>query len=312
MNKSILITENKIIKEDAIEQVSSSLSFERGLSFIGDILKGVINITESTINDIAAGIKLLGVAVTFPNEFENALRKGQEKRSELNRDWLSLKSNLGIDKPIDDFLNIAVPGLAIANKYLDKKMTRSYFKNDSFLKTLISPAKSLLDINKLLLSDIFDKGLDDASSKLKKTSSEYQKYYKWMESLNDEDLNKVNKWTYENQDDFKTLVEMINKGRSRDVINFFKKEVLIENKSFLIKNKMLIVEQEEQIPENFHETRIKEEFIKRLMSIELGSLIDEEKEYSENMETLLKEYQKIIGENEEEVAEILEKETETN
>ena len=45
MNKSILITENKIIKEDAIEQVSSSLSFERGLSFIGDILKGVINIT---------------------------------------------------------------------------------------------------------------------------------------------------------------------------------------------------------------------------------------------------------------------------
>ena len=309
MNKSILITENKIIKEDAIEQVSSSLSFEKGLSFIGDILKGVLNVTESTINDIATGIKLLGTTVMFPDEFEKALKKGQQKRSELDREWKSIKSSLDIDKPIKDFLNVSVPGLGIANDYLDKKMNKSYFDNNSFLKTLVSPAMSFYDINKAIFKSVFNK--DSISNEGKKNSANFEEYYKWFTSLNEEDQNKINKWSYENQDDFQKMITMINDGKVNEVIKIFKTEILNENKSFIIKNSSILKEAD-QIPKDFFEEELRKGYIKSLVASGLADTIDDEKQVSKDTEELLKAYKEILDQNEESVEEVISKETETN
>lgn len=309
MNKSILITENKIIKEDAIEQVSSSLSFEKGLSFIGDILKGVLNVTESTINDIATGIKLLGTTVMFPDEFEKALKKGQQKRSELDREWKSIKSSLDIDKPIKDFLNVSVPGLGIANDYLDKKMNKSYFDNNSFLKTLVSPAMSFYDINKAIFKSVFNK--DSISNEGKKNSANFEEYYKWFTSLNEEDQNKINKWSYENQDDFQKMITMINDGKVNEVIKIFKTEILNENKSFIIKNSSILKEAD-QIPKDFFEEELRKGYIKSLVASSLADTIDDEKQASKDTEELLKAYKEILDQNEESVEEVISKETETN
>ncbi len=204
MNKSILITENKIIKEDngALDAASKSLDLGKSVNFIKNITAGVLNITKATITDLVKGAELLltyGISGIFDQSFNDALESGQNKRNSLNSEWERLKNKLDIDRPVQDFLNITAPSIGIANSYINQQMNKSYFSNNSFLKTLMSPAKSFYSISNSLFKEI--SGKSKTPNSVLNIKSGFEKYYKWYEKLSDSEIEKINKWTYENQSD---------------------------------------------------------------------------------------------------------------
>ena len=313
MNKSILITENKIIKEDATEQVSSSLSFEKGLSFISNILKGILNITGSTLNDIAAGIELLGTTVLFPEAFKKKLESASKKRKILDREFETIKKDLGIDKPLEEFLNIAVPGSGFANEYYNKKITE-YGNDYSLLKSLASPATALLNYNSMILSKMFGKKITLNEKDLDKNA---MAFFEWYSKRPATKQAKINSWASANSDEWKKMLESMrdNSENIKIVIDKLKSEVLNENKVLTIKNKRLIIENEDQNPKGiikFVQSVVEALSPNILSDLTANNIQKLNDESNEEIEALAKEYKEILDQNEDEVEKVLKKETETN
>ncbi len=116
---------------------------------------------------------------------------------------------------------------------------------------------------------------------------------------------------YENQSDSKKALNLLQKNKPDEVINFFKNKVLVESKSFLINNNSLILEQEKDIPKDF-EVFYRRFYVQSLIKEYMAHLIDEEIKYSNDMEKLKDEYEKILDENKDIIEEKLKENTKTN
>ena len=281
MKKQIVIKDKKIIKEDALDRVSKNLKIRDSLYAVRDIILGVKNIAWGAVVDSknvlwfmkniakTLTLKIIGrnkasVLETLKQEFE----KASKDRDKLTSEWLKIKSDLGIDKPLDEFLDAMYPGSGVAIEWLEKNSSPEFF--------IKNPDKP-------------DRGWGDSGG-----GDHWMKYNKWYKSLSDRDRNKLSSWAAANQKEFNFQLNQISKGNSLQVINTLTRKAINENKSFLIKNKQIIFEKVNN-SKKIHDDLLKKAYSRSIAFNALNSLVKKETEYSEYLEDLTSKFKKIDG-----------------
>jgi len=138
-------------------------------------------------------------------------------------------------------------------------------------------------------------------------------FFEWYSKLKTEKQTKINSWAAENSDEWKKMLESMrdNSENIKTVIDKLKNQVLNESKVLTIKNKSLIIENEDQSGQIIQAVlkALAPNILSDLTANNIQKLNDES---NEEIEALAKEYKEILDQNEDEVEKVLKKETETN
>ena len=230
MKKTILINKNKIlILEDAVQTLANE---KTGIfDDLKNIISGLGNISSGLVNDIKSVIQM---SSNFLNteKFNKALESGRERRVDLNSDWNSIINNLGIEKPVEEFLAMTNPAAAIANAILKSNLSTRITREKGVLDDIAGIGKPITDVSGNILKFIKDNsGIewgdnDDKIDSSNKSSAERilngrdatLYFYRWETNLSDENREKLNKWYYENPNKQKIILKLIEKGSVKRAI----------------------------------------------------------------------------------------------